>query len=599
MTEQLPSRPLPARECPLFCVFYAEFDIVVGPMVCFQSPLKFMDQDIETSTAEIEDCLDQTFRQLRPHDEQTPKSSRKTAMVTNSRVDDGDFLSIFDSTSEYIITGNELAGKMINLSTHNMHILTLPEIIFDERYERNNLLFCVGFVLRRAADPRPFRPLLSKLATVLRSTETESQCLTNPVKRPHLQTTLNNLLLSLNNGEANLLLNSANPLHLKLFHYPKPPPHPVPDHAVPILLRRDWQVQMYDWDLAVNWVVLHIDGINNAKCISVKSEVDLEMVRACLRVLKHHGAIALVDMFFYSNRYEATARAAAVLAGNEPKILQDAFLFCKRNECVVDGARHDVPEPTNKAHLSSSLNHRSPPRTVALPSLSFPFLSSVEGSGSSCLGPSPDRYLSNLSKDECRLVECLAQWFASFDQKTSFGDFLIVKMRNSRLDISKRESQRNHFHHNESSGTETADTIKNEIPELPTDWCTVFSYFDHRRVAIFGVVHGLIRRVHNFPLAVEMILAADSISESPIAVEHGDSTPKARSVFIPRPMTSRKDKNIQGDENTRMALRIVARMNGRICDDEIVCHFDRSLEDLTDIVKSHRRHTILPIYSVG
>ena len=597
--EQLPTKPLPSRECPLFCVFYAEFDIVVGPMVCFQSPLNFMDQDIEISTAEIEVCLEQTFRQLRPHDEQTPKSSGKTALTTSARVDDSEFLSIFDSTSEYIITGNELAGKMINLSTHNMHILTLPEIIFDERYERNNLLFCVGFVLRRAADPRPFRPLLSKLATVLRSTETESQCLTNPAKRPHLQTTLNNLLLSLNSGEANLLLDSANPLHLKLFHYPKPPPHPVPDHAVPILLRRDWQVQMYDWDLAVNWVVLHIDGINNAKCISVKSEVDLEMVRACLRVLKHHGAIALVDMFFYSNRYEATERAAAVLAGNEPKILQDAFLFCKRNKSLVDAALHHVPEHTDKAHLSSSLNNRSPPRSVALPSMSFPPLSIAGSNRSSHLGTLPERYLSTLSKEELRQVDFLAQWFVSFDQKVSFGDFLILKMKKSCLEISKGESQQSHFHHNESSGTESADSIKNEISKPQTDWCAAFSYFDHRRVAIFGVVHGLIRRVHNFPLAVETISAADSILESPIAIEQNDSTPKAGSVFMPRTMNPRKYNSTQGDENARMALRIVSRMNGKICDDEIVCHFDRSLEDLTDIVDTHRRHTILPIYSVG
>jgi hypothetical protein len=38
------------------------------------------------------------------------------------------------------------------------------------------------------------------------------------------------------------------------------------------------------------------------------AEVDPEMVRACLRVLKHHNVVALVDMFFYSNRYEPTGK---------------------------------------------------------------------------------------------------------------------------------------------------------------------------------------------------------------------------------------------------------------------------------------------------
>ena len=52
------------------------------------------------------------------------------------------------------------------------------------------------------------------------------------------------------------------------------------------------------------------------------------MVRACLRVLKHHKAIALVSPFSYSNRYEFTPRAAAMLAGKEPKLLQEALEFC-------------------------------------------------------------------------------------------------------------------------------------------------------------------------------------------------------------------------------------------------------------------------------
>ena len=53
----------------------------------------------------------------------------------------------------------------------------------------------------------------------------------------------------------------------------------------------------------------------------------MEMVRACLRVLKHHGVIALVDMFMYSNRYGFTEKATAMLAGKESKLLQEAVDF--------------------------------------------------------------------------------------------------------------------------------------------------------------------------------------------------------------------------------------------------------------------------------
>ena len=84
-------------------------------------------------------------------------------------------MTIFDSLSEYIITGGSgqdeaLTGNIIHISTHHMHVLTRPTSISDEKYERNSLLFCVGFVLRREKDPRPFRPILSKLALTLRGT---------------------------------------------------------------------------------------------------------------------------------------------------------------------------------------------------------------------------------------------------------------------------------------------------------------------------------------------------------------------------------------------------------------------------------------------
>ena len=79
-------------------------------------------------------------------------------------------------------------------------------------------------------------------------------------------------------GEQQQQQQQTNILNLKLFHPPKRPAIPVPEHAIPVLLRRDRHMYMYDWDLAINWVSLHIDGITTARQISKKAEVDMEMV---------------------------------------------------------------------------------------------------------------------------------------------------------------------------------------------------------------------------------------------------------------------------------------------------------------------------------
>eukprot|EP00521_Asterionellopsis_glacialis_P014313 CAMPEP_0195302384 /NCGR_PEP_ID=MMETSP0707-20130614/30972_1 /TAXON_ID=33640 /ORGANISM="Asterionellopsis glacialis, Strain CCMP134" /LENGTH=205 /DNA_ID=CAMNT_0040365619 /DNA_START=49 /DNA_END=663 /DNA_ORIENTATION=- len=51
--------PMDSKSCPLFCCFYAEFDNIVGPKICFQSPPNFMEKDISTPTEHIHRLLEE------------------------------------------------------------------------------------------------------------------------------------------------------------------------------------------------------------------------------------------------------------------------------------------------------------------------------------------------------------------------------------------------------------------------------------------------------------------------------------------------------------------------------------------------------------
>jgi Nitrogen permease regulator 2 len=238
----LPS-PRPPSQCPLLCCFYAEFDIKVGPKICFQSPANFMEQDIHLPVQELEKMLATVFSGRSPSQHATPVASSRKTTPQNASAEQQEQSSIFNSCSEFIITGNELTGNIVNLSIHHIHLLTRPTMIADEKYERNSLLFCVGFCLRRTEDPRPFRPILNRLAITLRNMEVESQFLSK--SRCDLPDLLQSILISLNSDarECNLLLGKADVLNLKLFRPPRMAAMPVKDFAVPILLRRDWQVQ--------------------------------------------------------------------------------------------------------------------------------------------------------------------------------------------------------------------------------------------------------------------------------------------------------------------------------------------------------------------
>jgi len=357
-------KPQKAAECPLFCVFYAEFDNIVGPTVRFQAPEGFMDHDIGITTDEIHQILRKSFNEKEPPlvpdiPQQQKQQQQQQQKMQETPLVKPNSLSIFDSTCEYIITGNELAGQTISLSTHNMHIIARPTTIRNDCYERNTLLFSMGFLIRRQRDPTPFRPLLSKLISTFRAMELESSFLSNSNTRPQIQSMLDAILKSLNSRsrKCHMSLDESNVLHLQYFPPPRIHAPPVPDHVVPVLLRPEHQLQSLDWDLTIGWIVPHINGIKYAKLIAESSKVDAEVVRVCLRVLRHHNALACVDIFRYSNVYQSTVLAQRMLAGEEKSLLMDAFHFVVKQ---VGGGGGGGGVPATGTATGSKSSHGSP-----------------------------------------------------------------------------------------------------------------------------------------------------------------------------------------------------------------------------------------------
>ena len=634
-------RPLSASKCPLLCAFYAEFDIVVGPMVCFQSPSKFMFFDINVGQNEINQSLEETFQHIKqdvkmpentndkrpdssentteqkidtedywnwvtdengnisePKDSETVLSSQSTLPASGnktpkSRNTDGDDLhatalnrspsftsskgaslhedstidsetlqnSIFAACSEYIITGNELANQTITVSTHGMHILSRPMIISDtKRYERNSLLFSVGFVLRRNIDPRPWWPVLSNLSRTFQAMELESEFLSHERTRPMIQTVLEDVLVSLNSTkiECHLLLNEANLLNLQLFQPPPPPVPPVPDYAVPILLRPEWQLQLYDWDLTINWILPHIDGCKYVKQIAQSSEVDMELVRSCLRVLKHHGVLSYVDIFRYSNVYECTPLGkrlfSPILAGEDSKegnkLLEECFWYAVKRKfarqapskiyremlaSTSSGTGNSPGSFSSSPLMNSMLNRRhSQPTVEDYEPRSFPTRSP---SFSIAEEPTPDddtqspsspklmnpcsrspntiAYINSFLRDAEMMKKALAILYCSCTRDCPFGDVLMSKVTSPATSPETHVDEKHDvsLHSLDSSVMAPLyESVDDDVAEASSqknsaeqnvsdiDWSKVFN-FDHRRLITFGIAHNLIQRVHQYPLA--------------------------------------------------------------------------------------------------
>ena len=768
----------PISSCPLLCVFYAEFDNETGPTICYQSPTNFMECDIDMSYEDIDDRL-QTFFEKGEEDnghavssssssgsssDSSGGSNANTNTNTNANTNTNtntNTRSIFNSTSEYIITKNEtLTGQIISLSTHNMHILSFPVIIKDaEKYkgeQRSTFFFSVGFVIRRLVDPIPFRPILSKLTSTFETMEIESGYLSNnnnnnnihnhnihnhnntTRKTNHqLQTVLDGILSSLNSpsSECHMLLNDANILHLQYFRPPRVQGPIVPDYVVPVLLVPQEQLKKLNIDLTIDWILQqHIDGIKPVKLISDSSGVDLEAVRASLRVLRHHHAIACVDIFRFQNVYVCTEKAQRMLASicgggfdtaddsdELKKLLKGALDFVFKREMpssphtsqlnVVSaggsrarysnlggsgGTLSGVASPhryrstswgsgvgndslisprdgtfSQQRKGSGSIVYTSSPRSGSLSITSTnqqpPPLSTSLLSTSSHISP-PSSNLSKTMNDKT-LMKALAILYVSCQKGVTILDICEIllstdeKKKNSENGVTQNddkpkeptktftiplESYASAF----SSDGEDSKTNKNKI-----DWKEVieklYKFGMIPRFVTFGVIHGLIKRVHEYPIAYDAATENsdegeinDNISEEndndeysfkqkaeedsmrQLAVNNRStprplsqhntpylrsshslssaryvthpipppSTPSATSRSSSVPSTREERKKETEIRETKLAREIAAVMDGLRCDDELLCMFQRPIEDIKALVQKKTKKIVVSIY---
>ena len=332
----------------------------------------------------------------------------------------------------------------------------------------------------------------------------------------------------------------------------------------------------YEWDLSINWVSLHIDGVANAKQISKRAEVDLEMVRACLRVLKQHNVVHLIDMFSYSNRYEWTGRTMGT------DMLHDAVEYViKHTELRVTPTSNDNKSCTDSVHEYP--HSKSPPGRAKIDSeaTSIYDMTLKCGSLSSSLPNNDVGTLllasSVMKHDEYMEIQsAIVEFYASCHRDIPISEVWISL-------ITKRQT--------------TANVISNT--GITIHWKKVFRLIDHRRLITFGLIHGYIRRFHNFPLLV---------NRNKNSMDVDPSTPKYSNMQRPKSASSH-DRIARGSSHssyshhiksepailhTQSKHRAETLMDGMHCDDEIVCTVELPIDEILNMFP---KNSVVSVYA--
>jgi hypothetical protein len=264
------------------------------------------------------------------------------------------------------------------------------------------------------------------------------------------------------------------------------------------------------------------------------------------------------------------------------------------------------------------------------------------------------------------MKKALAQLFSSCNRNQTFGDLLVAKISSEKDSspsvehVNERIVAKNFLDAALSPLRETPDSetgvgfdVKtsnqhngpdpNKVGnEMSIDWKRVFDYFDHRRLITFGVVRGLIRRVHQYPLALVGTEndATDSGNEHESNSTHGvnsddtdefDLPPEpfhmawaeaaaatTRNAMDDRSMATSysaspllqgihpnsrgglnkiSQKKVHQRSKRLMLERIASAFDGTRSDDELSCMFDAPIEKLIEMIEDGGRWNVISVFS--
>lgn len=252
----------------------------------------------------------------------------------------------FDIIQEYIIPRKAFFNRflIVNTPDNKYSILGFPVSIPHERYHRNEFIFNFGLVVESECDFIPYERLVRRLAITFAEMEKQGGYLSSEGKvddgRRPIESLLEIVKEDLNNyGECMIpvgmsptqgtslffpilgperavldrhisarnvcllyLPDDANTLNMKLFPY-HPPPAPVRGWHVPVPKMKLADIVDPTWDLTLQKMIPYIDGVNDVRRIAWLSDVSLPLTQTALQHLLYYDTILLLDMFFFGGCY--------------------------------------------------------------------------------------------------------------------------------------------------------------------------------------------------------------------------------------------------------------------------------------------------------
>ncbi|KAI0466219.1 nitrogen permease regulator 2-domain-containing protein [Xylaria cf. heliscus] len=250
----------------------------------------------------------------------------------------------FDIVQEYIIPRKAFFNRFVTVnSPDGKHsILGFPVSIPHERYHRNEFIFNFGLVIESDVDHIPYERLVRRLAVTFAEMErqngylsSEGQGQVDDGRRP-IGSLLEIVKEDLNNyGECMIPIDEANTINMKLFPYHAPPPA-VHGWHVPVPKTKLAEIVDSTWDLTLQRIIPHVDGVNDVRRIAWLADVSLPLTQCALQHLLYYDTILLLDMFFFGSCY-ALRPGIHDFVSNRANIVEECAAYVCVSPPVIPG----------------------------------------------------------------------------------------------------------------------------------------------------------------------------------------------------------------------------------------------------------------------
>ncbi|KAL5359621.1 nitrogen permease regulator 2-domain-containing protein [Aspergillus floccosus] len=226
----------------------------------------------------------------------------------------------FSDISFFVIPRQELCGNLIHVCTNGYRILGYPICMKSVRYDRNEFIFNFCIVLAEEDDFSTYKSVVQKLADLMHGLEEQNGFLSRDHSKSgegKVYSLCETLMEDLNNYcECMIPIDDLNTLNIKLFPIYPSPPHVRAWH-VPLFTVRYQTFMDENWDLTMQRIVPHINGVNSVRIISILADTDFSLTCRAVRHLLYYGCLFLLDIFSFSAIYAPTAQFSSSIASDE------------------------------------------------------------------------------------------------------------------------------------------------------------------------------------------------------------------------------------------------------------------------------------------